>query len=173
MQTGSLTCKSAMEEALLMLSDRVNVTSRHEGIFMLMLLTMDVDVIEGQICMGSLMLESIGIGKKFPGSIDRAKLILDQARAEMLDASNQFWETLSKERMFIVKSFAASFHGKKGDVMSRFEQRYAEGKDDMPKACFPCLLQVVYPSQARQQVMLDRYVFVCLFAHAVWDGKSN
>lgn len=150
----------SMEHALELVKTRLCVDSRHEAIFMLLLLSLETDVLERQVPMGRMLLEALMIhGTE---DEDRKALILREARAALLtneESTRSFWDGLMNERQSIVRAFHASFHGRKGDVMNNFEQRFEERKQaaaSSAKVCFPCLFQIMYPSQARKQVMVDR-----------------
>jgi hypothetical protein len=89
-----------------MLPEHAHVTSRHEGVIVLLLLAMDKKVLDWQVCMGRRLLSALllcSTGCTGPCSrCARGRMILAQAREELLDASHSFWASLAKERWSIV-----------------------------------------------------------------------
>lgn len=137
----------------------------YDAALLLLLLCMDVETLEKQVPAGRYLthcLECMGV-RDNPGV--RNELFLE-AQA-FLTQSDSYWDAISGRRASILKTFSTNVRGRKGDVMNAFEKRVDESS--VRRAYYPSMLQIVYGSGARQQIIMDRCVlaFPCEFhAHA-------
>jgi hypothetical protein len=117
----------------------------------LMMLLLDNKTLEEQTPIGRHLLHALShLG--ICHDTERRGVLLQAVRL-FLSASNDYWHNLSSQQGVIAKRFNACKRGKKGEVMNAFE-KLAEEKEIV--SCCQSLLQMVYPSGARNHVLLDR-----------------
>lgn len=132
--------------------------------FILLLLALDDSVLVDHVPVGLPLVHALGPMLSSPDGQEKRLRIVESARRVLACPCNSYWKRISKRPSRNWEWLKRKHRGKKGDVMNRFE---AETHKHGVSSFYPSLLQIVFKTEARQQVMAETLadVLVCMRAH--------
>lgn len=141
----------------------------------LLLLSMEPEVLDGQIAVGAHLLRTLSDGGVRVDEPSVRRALVQEVRAHLL-SSDEYWDDLDGWREVLLLKCAGAVRGNKGDVMNALGERV----EKKGPCCFcPSLLQIVFDRREGKQhsprthVILERWTQVIVYEREALFRRSH